>query len=143
MCLDSPAPVFNCGPCPHCNSFKTERNGYCATYNADQRKAERQALKDASKVKKPIKKVSTKRAAKNREYLKLRKEYLELYPVCEVVECHNRSIEIHHVCGKENDKLIDTNHFLAVCRDCHTWITEDSAKAIALGYSILRNVTTP
>jgi hypothetical protein len=127
-------------PCPHCNSFKTERNGYCATYNAEIRKAERQALKDASKVKKPIAKRSPKRAAEERQYIILCREYLVAYPVCEVVECHRKSNQVHHMAGRENDKLLDVNFFLAVCTDCHERITRDSKWAIANGYSVLRSV---
>lgn len=140
MCLDSPAPVFNCGPCPHCNSFKTERNGYCATYNADQRKAERQAIKDASKVKKPIAKRTPKRAAEEVQYRKLCREYLDCHPSCEVVECHRKSTQVHHMQTRTNDNLLNVDMFLAVCYDCHEKITRDSKWAIENGYSYPRAV---
>jgi hypothetical protein len=103
------------------------------------RKAERRAA--MVNVVKPIKKVSTKRAGQNKEYLKLNREYLALYPVCEVVECNNWSSEIHHQKGRENELLLDTDYFMAVCKSCHKKITIDSAWAISQGYSVLRSTT--
>lgn len=111
---------------------------FCATHNSYQRKQARNASK--VKVVKPIKKVSTKRAAENQVYARLRKDYLEAYPVCEVVECHRKSSQIHHMCGRENDKLTDTNNFLAVCDPCHQRITVDTKWALEQGYSILRTI---
>jgi hypothetical protein len=126
MCLDSPAPVFNCGPCPHCNSFKTERNGYCATYNADQRKAERQALKDASKVKKPIRKVSKKQAKELQDYSIQRRQFLAGHPECEarVAEnCDGDACEVHHS-AKRGKNLLNVETFIAACRPCHRYIED-------------------
>lgn len=122
--------------CPSCGTNKVERNGWCASCNHEQRKQERTQAKE----KKPIKKVSTQRAKQNQEYARLRDEYLSVYKTCEVVECHNRSNQIHHMQGRDGDKLTDVNLFLAVCPDCHRRITEDSAWAISQGYSILRSV---
>lgn len=109
----------------------------CATHNAEDRKAERQSKK--VKVVVPIKKVTAKRAAQNVEYLKLRKEYLALYPVCEVPECNIKAVDIHHQKGKENDLLLDTNYFMSVCRGHHIQFTEHSKDAIEKGYSFLRS----
>lgn len=109
----------------------------CASCGHAHRKADRTTLKE----KKPIKKVSTKRAAENQVYARLRKEYLEAYPVCEVVECHWKATEIHHMAGRVGDLLTDVNNFLAVCDVCHQRITVDSAWAISQGYSILRSVS--
>lgn len=122
--------------CPHCGTSKVERNGYCATYNREQRKAEATQVKE----KKPINKVSAKRAVENKEYARLRKDYLEVYPVCEVVECHLPSKEIHHMQGREGDKLNDVNFFLAVCPGCHRKIETDTKWARDNGYSILRSI---
>lgn len=124
---------------PDCDSIvENPEIGLCATHAHEKRKAERQAYKDLSKEKKPIKNVSQSRAIENRQYLKLRKEYLETHPCCEVRECHNRSKEIHHSAGRENGKLLDVNYFFAVCREHHHKITVDSAWSIREGYSILR-----
>lgn len=128
------------GLCNRCGTrwIENQYTGLCATCAREDRKAE---LTQA-KVVKPIKKVSDKRNIQNQEYARLRDEYLEAYPACEVVECSRKSSEIHHMAGREGDKLTDVNHFLAVCRLCHERITIDSAWAISQGYSILRSKPT-
>jgi hypothetical protein len=85
--------------------------------------------------------VTAKRAQQNQEYLKLRAEYLTLYPVCEVEDCHLKATEIHHQRGRENDKLLDTNYFMAVCHKHHGEITEHSNEAKEKGYSVNRTTT--
>lgn len=124
--------------CVECDNPKVENQdtGLCASCGAARRKQDR--IKP--KIVKPVKKVTEKRAKQNQEYAKLRKEYLEVYPVCEVVECHNKAKEIHHMAGREGDKLTDPDNFLAVCPSCHHKITVDSAWAIEQGYSILRSI---
>lgn len=121
-----------------CTSMVEGRTEYCATHGHLIRKQERESLK--VKVVKPIRKVSVKRSSEEKEYQKLRKEYLEAYSVCEVVECHRKSVQIHHMQGRTNDLLCDVNNFLAVCDVCHQRITVDSKWAIENGYSILRSI---
>ncbi len=108
----------------------------CATCEAEDRKLSRNALK--VKVVKPVKKVTAKRAGQLQEYAKLRKEYMALYPVCEVPECNERSVELHHQKGRENDMLLDTNYFFACCKRHHDEFTEHSKEAIENGYSVSR-----
>lgn len=124
--------------CLDCGSDKIEANDRCASCNHAMRKAERRAA--MVKIVKPIKKVAPKRAAQNAEYTKLRKEYLALYPVCEVEECNTPSSEVHHQRGKEGDRLLDTNYFLAVCHEHHVYYTEHSKEAIEKGYSLKRTI---
>lgn len=123
-----------------CGSDKIENpeTGLCASCGAAQRKAERQASKVT--LVKPINKAAPKRAAQNAEYTKLRREYLALYPVCEVEECHEKSSEIHHQAGREGERLLDTNFFMAVCRKHHAHFTEHSKDAIEQGYSFKRTI---
>src|SRR5690349_10510212 len=102
--------------CPHCGTSKVERNGYCATYNREKRKIESMP---PPKEFKPIRKVSPQRAVENKEYARLRRDYLEAYPVCEVVECHRKSTQIHHMAGRSNELLNNVDLFLAVCDICH------------------------
>jgi len=122
--------------CPTCGSNKVERNGYCGSCNRDMRKAESTKVKE----KKPIKKVSAKRAVENQEYARLRRDYLEVFPVCEVVECHRKSTQIHHMAGRANDLLNDVNFFLAVCDICHQRIHAEPIWAEDNGYIIKRSV---
>ncbi len=110
----------------------------CASCNFAMRKQTRESRK--VKVVTPIKKVTAKRAAQNTEYLKLRKQYLEAYPCCEVEECNLKSVEIHHKEGREGERLTDTNNFMAVCHSHHEHITVNSKDAIEKGYSKLRTI---
>jgi hypothetical protein len=118
------------------NPVENWDTGLCASCSHAQRKAERQASK--VKIVTPIKKITTKRAAQNQEYLKLRKEYLEAYPACEVEDCHNKSKELHHKKGRDGDLLTNTDYFMGVCPSCHYRITTDSAWATSKGYSYSR-----
>lgn len=124
--------------CVRCDTRRIENKdtGLCATCSHDDRKAERTQVK----VVKSPKKVSDKRNLQNQEYARLRDEYLKVYPACEVRECHNKSNQIHHVNGREGEKLTDTNFFLAVCPDCHTKIHANPKWAQDEGYVILRSV---
>jgi hypothetical protein len=112
----------------------------CASCAADLRKQLRQAARDANKEKKPIAKRSPKRAAEERQYIILCREYLECHPCCEVVECHLKSTQVHHMGGRANNNLLNVDLFLAVCTEHHERITIDSKWALNNGYSILRSV---
>ena len=103
--------------------------------------AERKRKQNASKVKvvKPIRKVSVKRAAEEREYYKLEKQFLEDNPCCGVKECYERSTQCHHKKGRENDLLLEVQWFFPVCAVHHEKITRDSKWAIENGYSLPRN----
>lgn len=93
----------------------------------------------------PLRRVSKKRAKQNREYSKLRKEWLELHPYCqatiklygldeeEVIKWGGlvlatlnrheivvpRATEIHHMAKRYGSRLNDTTKWLAVCREMH------------------------
>lgn len=120
-----------------CGTMAEGNTDQCATHNAMDRKAERQASK--MQVVKQPKKVSEKRAPQLQEYFKLKKEYLALYPVCEVEDCNIKAVDIHHQRGREGERLLDTNYFMSVCRGHHIELTEHSKEAIAKGYSVERN----
>lgn len=82
----------------------------------------------------PIKKRSAKRAKQEKEYSKVRAAYLEVFPVCEVWNCGNKSTSIHHVRGRVGNLLTDINHFMAVCDLCHKYIHENVAWSYHQGY---------
>lgn len=119
-----------------CGTIAEGNTDQCASHNAADRKAARSEMK--AQVVKPIKKISEKRSGEMAEYMKLKKEYLALYPVCEVEECNIKAVDIHHQRGREGARLLDTNFFMAVCRGHHGEFTEHSRKAINEGYSELR-----
>lgn len=119
-----------------CENIVEGRTDGCASCNHAARKAERNANKIV--IAKPVAKVSDKRAGQLKEYYKLQKEYLALYPVCEVEECNIKSTEVHHQRGREGERLLDTNFFMAVCVKHHREMTEHSKEAIEQGYSYSR-----
>lgn len=120
-----------------CNNICEGNSLHCASHNYHIRKAEREAKK--VKIVRPVNKVSEKRAGQNAQYMKLRNEYLALYPMCEVEDCDQRSQDVHHQRGKEGERLLDTNFFMAVCRNHHIYYTEHSKEAIEKGISVSRN----
>jgi len=90
---------------------------------------------------KKIKPISDKRKAELEEYRRLRLQYLKEFPKCAVGLkncCTKEATEIHHMIGRENDLLNDTQYWLSICRSCHTYITEHSRWAIENGYSFSR-----
>lgn len=89
---------------------------------------------------KQIKKVSDKRASQNRQYLKLRKEYLKANPLCAAmeVECTRKATTIHHRKGRIGNLLTDTKYFLPVCMNCHNKIEVNPVWAKSKGYSLSR-----
>lgn len=127
--------------CTDCGSTKIENKELmlCASCSAARRKAERQSSR--VKVSVPIVKVSPKRAQQKAEYAKLKREYIALYPMCEVEDCDQKSIDIHHQRGCEGGRLLDTNYFMAVCRTHHTYYTEHSKEAKEKGVSHSRSAT--
>ncbi len=120
-----------------CENYTEGTTDFCASCNHALRKLAR----DLSKVKvvKPIRKVSVKRAAEEREYYKLEKQFLEDNPCCGVKECYERSTQCHHKKGRENDLLLEVQWFFPVCAVHHEKITRDSKWAIENGYSLPRN----
>ena len=79
-----------------------------------------------------MRKISKKRAIQNKEYLKLRGEFLEDNPYCEV--CGKPAHEIHHKRGRFADRLTDVNYFMSVCRMCHTDIHLNPQQSRDKGY---------
>lgn len=121
-------------PCMNMCEGKTE---YCASHNFALRKAARVK----TKVVVPVKKITEKRAKQNREYLEMREQFLEQYPMCQIKDCTRKSTQIHHIQGRANDLLTNPENFLAICSTHHTHFTTNSAEAIKEGYSKLRSIT--
>lgn len=84
-----------------------------------------------------IRKLSVKRQLQNKEYLKLRKVFLEENPFCQakLKNCTFEANQIHHQMGRVGLLLTDTTNFLAVCHQCHQWIELNPLKAKELGLS--------
>jgi hypothetical protein len=86
---------------------------------------------------KPIPKVSGKRAKDNRKYSVLRKEFLKANPECEarLKNCRGEATDVHHRAGRIGENLLDTETWLAVCRPCHLWIESHPVASKQLGLS--------
>lgn len=94
-----------------------------------------------SKRNQPIAKKSANQIDREIEYAKIRKAWLPLHAACEakLKGCQGAANQVHHMAGRGGDLLTDTDKWLACCHNCHTWITEHSAEAVALGLSLRRN----
>lgn len=80
---------------------------------------------------------SKKRSRQEREYAKLRKEYLDDHEYCEVCGSFLAN-QIHHRAGRIGKLLTNTKFFLAVCPTCHKLIEERPQWAKEKGFSISR-----
>lgn len=100
-----------------------------------------------------IRRVSLKRAKLNREYSKLKAEFIKLHPYCQwfIAQhgmdelkvkfdfgCANwlvvpRSVDIHHVKGR-GKYLLDTSTWMAVSRYGHEWIHNHPKESYQRGY---------
>ena len=79
-------------------------------------------------------------AQTNREYSKLRREFLLDKSVCRanIYRCSVQATDIHHMKGRGKYHL-DISTWLPVRRSCHTYIEEHPEEAIELGFSQKRN----
>lgn len=92
-------------------------------------------------IRKPLRQQSKKRAKENSQYLQKIKEYKDAHPVCQVRTkiCTYHSQEIHHTRGRENDRLLDSEYWLAVCSLCHRYIHANPSESYQNGWLISKN----
>ena len=83
----------------------------------------------------PIRKVSLKRAKQNREYTKLRHDFLIDSKVCAVCPpgSYTHCTEVHHSWGR-GKYFLHVPSWIPVCRNCHRWIHEHPSQARERGY---------
>ena len=87
---------------------------------------------------KSISPVSKKRQVQMDEYSKLRMVFLIAKPNCEaklVGTCTRTSTDVHHKAGRVGENYLKMSTWLAVCRNCHTWIENNPEEAKELGFS--------
>lgn len=89
-----------------------------------------------------MRRLSVKRAAQNRKYLKLRKQFLEDNPICQagLEGCTIQATTIHHSRGRIQDRLTDVKDFLGCCMNCHGIIENEPIMAKQNGFSKSRLV---
>lgn len=100
-----------------------------------QRSQQRQ--RDNPKPRKRLRYVSQSQAARLKRYKAIRATFLEQHPFC--VRCLADGIEtpatdVHHVFGRDGDRLFDESNFLPVDRYCHEWLHAHPQEARALGW---------
>src|SRR5882724_1292949 len=94
----------------------------------------------AFKPRKPIRRVSKTRAAKNQIYSRLRREFLSRTEnqICLVgITIFNRTIQtcqIHHMLGTAGDNFLDTTTWMAVSDEGHKWIEANKTDARERGW---------
>lgn len=86
--------------------------------------------------KKPIRKVSKKRADRLRIYTVQRASFLK-NKICPITG--RPATEIHHTKGRDNDMLNDIRYWLAVTREGHIWIHANPKEAEEKGYIVKRS----
>lgn len=88
----------------------------------------------------PLRRRSTKTAARDRRYSTERKQYLLQHPICEagLDTCRWSATEVHHRAGRAPSVFFRRELWLAVCSSCHVWITNHPAEAVARGWSVRR-----
>lgn len=96
-----------------------------------------------------VKKISPRHAEKMKIYYQLRVEFLNKHTKCEACsvlkgelgpnapKCNGIATEVHHKKGR-GAHLLEVHTWMAICRPCHRFITDNSALAIRLGLSYNR-----
>jgi hypothetical protein len=89
--------------------------------------------KKEKKKRKPIPKVSAKRAQQDKVYATLRKVFLE-GKICPIT--NQKATEVHHTySGKDRSAhYLDVKTWMAVSRDGHNWIHDNPKEAREKGY---------
>lgn len=121
-----------------CSRKPPKKVGDIEEMSYEEYKAKRSSV---SKVKKkPIKCISDKQKERLKQYRIVRDAYMKLHPVCQAqLDCCTQvATDLHHMKDRCGSNLTDTNYFKAVCRSCHTFITEHSDIAKELGLSFNR-----
>ena len=86
---------------------------------------------------KSISPVSAKRRGEMDKYSQLREAFLVAKPHCEakLQGCTGKSTDVHHKAGRVGDNYLKVGTWLALCRNCHSWIELNSEEAKELGFS--------
>ena len=120
--------------CKHekCNNF-VFGGGYCSFHQFLRNKPKKE------KPRKSIRRTSKKRREESEVYSGLRTTFLNSHSRCEA-NLHNCTIsatEVHHKRGR-GKYYLDVSTWIALCHNCHRWVTDNSKEAIRLGLSTSR-----
>lgn len=80
---------------------------------------------------------SAKRTQQEKEYSKLRKDFLERRSMCEMripQICTQKATDVHHKNGRTGDNYLNVSTWIPGCRQCHDWVHNNPRLARELGY---------
>lgn len=83
--------------------------------------------------------MSKSKARDMRDYIKVRREFLERRPYCEACAKINPekrrhyASDVHHVRGRCGKLLTDTRYWIPICREAHVWISFHPLQARVMG----------
>lgn len=79
----------------------------------------------------PLKRMSQKREADYKAYLKERDEFLAKNKFCEMlgIGCSIKSQDLHHMKGRTGKLLRDKMWWFPICSRCHRWIHDNMKEA--------------
>lgn len=85
-----------------------------------------------------MRRMSNKRAAQNRRYLRLRSEFLENRPACEFPGgCTERATTVQHLRGRRGERLLQVEFWAASCWLHNVvWAEDNPALAYASGWKV-------
>jgi hypothetical protein len=94
------------------------------------------------KTRKPLKRVSAKRAPQNRKYTNLKKVFLDMNVMC--FRCHywvdRDDRTLHHFFGRTGELLCWVPGFRMACLPCHNIIETHRNEAVELGFRAPNNL---
>jgi len=81
----------------------------------------------------PLPNKSERRKFEEKLYKDIRRIFLNQNPKCERNKTH-KATEVHHKAGRNGTRLNDVSEFMAVCRECHSYIHENPKEARSKGW---------
>lgn len=90
---------------------------------------------DKKKKSNYIKPISDKKAEELKIYREVRDKYMANHEICEYGNCSSLANDLHHKAGRGKETT-NVKHFMAVCRNHHTYIHLNPKESRALGYLI-------
>jgi hypothetical protein len=122
--------------CSLCGKEKTRRKALGRVGKASSTEHPQKKPGSLKTQRKPISRVSERRREEGEEYSKLRKLFLETFPVCQVEGCKEAATEVHHRSGRFFGQYLNVASWLATCSHHHRYIHDNPAWAKTQKYII-------
>jgi hypothetical protein len=116
-------------------TYPEDRDGFCVHH------AKHFAGPKPEKKQTPIPKISKKRKADQKEYVKIVKEMLSIDPNCEIKEsgCQVKASGLHHKKKRTPATFLDKRFLKRSCDNCNLWCELHPIEAIHKGHSISKH----